>query len=156
VSINITLFGQMITFALLVYFTMKKIWPPVMEVMQDRQKKIAEGLAAAERSQHEQARAKEKAVATVKEAKQQAAEVIAQAQKRANEIIEEAKGQGREEGDRQRALAQAEIEQETNRAREELRKQVASIALAGAEKVLAKEIDAKAHGAMLKSLVADM
>jgi F-type H+-transporting ATPase subunit b len=156
VSINMTLFGQMITFALLVYFTMKKIWPPVMQAMQDRQKKIAEGLAAAERSHHEQELAKEKAVATVKEARQQAAEVIAQAQKRANEIIEEAKGQGREEGDRQRALAKAEIEQDANRAREELRKQVASIALAGAEKVLAKEIDAKAHGAMLKSLVTDI
>jgi len=156
VNINITLFGQMITFALLVYFTMKKVWPPVMQAMQERQKRIAEGLAAAERGQHEQELAKQKAVDTIKEAKQHAAELIVQAQKRANEIVEEAKGHAREEGERQLALAQAEIEQEANRAREELRQQVAGIAVAGAEKVLGKEIDAKAHGTMLQSLVAEI
>ncbi len=155
-NINVTLLGQMITFGLLVYFTMKKVWPPVMKAMQDRQKRIADGLAAAERGQHEQELAKEKAVATMKDAKQHAADLIAQAQRRANEIVEEAKAQAREEGDRQLAAAKAEIDQEANRAREALREQVAIIAIAGAEKVLGKEIDGKVHSSMLKELVADI
>jgi F-type H+-transporting ATPase subunit b len=156
VNINVTLLGQMITFSLLVYFTMKKVWPPIMQAMQERQKRIADGLAAAERGAHEQELAAEKAALTISEAKQQAAEVINQAQKRAGEIIDEAKTQAREEGQRQLAAAQAEIGQETTRAREQLRGEVSALALAGAEKVLGREIDAKAHGELLKSLTAEL
>jgi F-type H+-transporting ATPase subunit b len=156
VNINVTLLGQMITFSLLVYFTMKKVWPPIMQAMQERQKRIADGLAAAERGAHAQELAQEKASQTIKQAKVEAAEVLAQAQKRANEIIEEAKSQGREEGDRQITAAVAEIAQETNRAKEQLRDQVSALAVAGAEKVLQREIDAKAHGDLLKSLAAEI
>ena len=155
-SINITLLGQMITFSLLVYFTMKKVWPPIMQAMQERQKKIADGLAASERGVKEQEIAQEKATQRLKEAKQEAAELIAQAQKRASAIVDEAKDQAREEGERQLAAARAEIEQEANRAREQLRQQMATLAVAGASKVLAREIDAKAHGDLLKDLVAEI
>jgi F-type H+-transporting ATPase subunit b len=156
VSINITLLGQMITFSLLVYFTMKKVWPPIMQAMQERQERIAEGLAASERGVREQELAQEKAAQKLREAKQQAAELLAQAQKRAGEIVDEARDQGREEGERQLAVAHAEIEQEANRAREVLREQVAGLAVAGAARVLKREIDAKAHGDLLKDLIAEI
>ncbi len=152
-SINITLLGQMITFSLLVYFTMKKVWPPIMAAMQERQKRIADGLAASERGVREQELAQERSAQTIKQAKQQASELITQAQKRAAEVIDEARQQGRDEGERQLVAARAEIEQEANRAREQLRDQVAGLALAGAGKILKREIDAKAHGDLLKELV---
>lgn len=155
-SINITLLGQMITFSLLVYFTMKKVWPPIMQAMQERQKRIADGLAAAERGVHAQELAQEHAAEVLKKAKQEASEFIAQSQKRGNEIIQEAKAQARVEGERQLVAAQAEIEQELNRAREQLRAQTVQMAIAGAEKVLAREIDSKAHNAMLKELVSEI
>ena len=155
-NFNATLIGQMITFSLLVIFTMKYVWPPIMKAMQERQKRIAEGLASAERGVREQELAQAKAAETLKEAKQQAAEIIAQAQRRANEMIEESKNQARAEGERQLAAAQAEIEQEANRAREALRAQVADLAVAGASKVLEKEIDAKAHSKMLQELAAQI
>lgn len=151
-NINVTLLGQMITFSLLVYFTMKKVWPPIMQAMQDRQKRIAEGLAAAERGAHEQELAKERAAETMREAKQRAAEVINQAQKRSSEIIEEAKRQAKEEGARQLAAAQAEIEQETVQAREELRRKVGELALAGAAKIIKREVDAKSHNDLIDEL----
>jgi F-type H+-transporting ATPase subunit b len=156
VNINVTLLGQMITFSLLVYFTMKKVWPPIMQAMQQRQKRIAEGLAAAERGAHEQERAKERAAQTLREAKQQAAEVITQAQKRSTEIIEEAKRQAKEEGSRQLAVAQAEIEQETVRAREQLRQRVGELALVGASRIIKREIDAKAHSDLIDELAAQV
>lgn len=155
-NFNATLIGQMITFGLLVIFTMKYVWPPIMQAMQDRQKRIAEGLASAERGVREQELAKAKAAEMLKEAKQQAAEIIAHAQKRANELVEQSKEDARQEGQRQLAAAQAEIEQEMNRAREQLRKQVAGIAVAGAGRVLKKEIDEKAHAQMLDDLVAQL
>ncbi len=151
-NINVTLLGQMITFSLLVYFTMKKVWPPIMQAMQDRQKRIAEGLAAAERGAHEQELAKERAAETMREAKQRASEVISQAQKRSSEIIEEAKRQAKEEGARQLAVAQAEIEQETVQAREELRRKVGELALAGAAKIIKREVDAKSHNDLIDEL----
>lgn len=155
-NFNATLIGQMITFSLLVIFTMKYVWPPIMQAMQDRQKRIAEGLASAERGAREQELAQARATEMLKEAKQQAAEIIAQANKHANELIEEAKQQARSEGERQLAAAKAEIDQESTRAREQLRRQVAGLAVAGATKVLKKEIDPQAHNQMLEELAAQI
>ncbi len=155
-NFNATLIGQMITFSLLVLFTMKYVWPPIMKAMQDRQKRIAEGLASAERGAREQELAKARAAEVIKGAKQQATEIIAQAQKRANEIVEQSKSDAHAEGERQLAAAKAQIAQEMNRAREQLRGQVADIVVAGAGKVLKQEIDAKAHAKMLDDLVAQL
>jgi len=146
----------MLTFVVFVWFCMKFIWPPLIHVLADRNKKIADGLSAADRASHDLELAQEKATAQLKEAKQQAAEIIDQAHRRANQLIDEAKDQAREEGDRLLKAAQSEIEQEFNRAREELRKQVASIAITGAEKVLAANVDAQAHSAMLDKLAAEL
>ncbi|MDD3518057.1 MAG: F0F1 ATP synthase subunit B [Chromatiales bacterium] len=155
-NINITLFGQMIAFGVFVYLTMKYVWPPIIKAMQERQKKIADGLAAAERGKHEQQLAEDRAKQVLTEAKQQAGDIISLAQKRANEIVESAKDTARDEGERLKVAAQAEIEQEVNRAREQLRKQVAVIAVAGAEKILKKEIDAKVHAQVVDDLVAQI
>jgi F-type H+-transporting ATPase subunit b len=156
VNVTATLIGQIVVFAILVWFVNRFLWGPLTNVMEQRQKRIADGLAAAERGKHEQELAEKRAKETLAEAKQQAAEIIAQAQKRSNEIVEEAKDHAREEGERLKASAQAEIEQEVNRAREELRGQVVSLATAGAGRVLKKEIDAKAHDDLLKDLVAEI
>ena len=155
-NFNATLIGQMITFGLLVLFTMKYVWPPIMEAMQDRQKRIADGLASAERGMHEQELAKTKSAQLLKEARQQAAEIIAQAHKRANEIIEQSKLEARAEGDRQLVTAKAEIEQEVNRAREQLRGQVVSLAVAGASMIIQREVDEAANAALLDDLVAQL
>ena len=155
-NINYTLFGQMITFAVFVIFCMKYVWPPIMNALQERQKKIADGLAAAERGEHEQELAEKRAAERLHEAKEQAGEIIANAQKRASEIVDEAKTDARTEGERLVAAAQSEIEQEVHRAKETLRKQVASIAVAGASKVLEREIDESAHGDILDKLVAEI
>lgn len=155
-NINLTLLGQMITFALLVWVTMKYVWPPIIKAMEERQKKIADGLAAAERGKHEQELAEERAKKVLQEAKQQANEIISQAQKRANEIVESSKDTAREESERIKAAAQSEIEQEVNRAREQLRKQVGVIAVAGAERILKKEVDAKTHDQAIQDLAAQI
>ncbi|MBN2886504.1 MAG: F0F1 ATP synthase subunit B [Chromatiaceae bacterium] len=144
-NINLTLFAQMITFAVFVGFCMKYVWPPIVNALAERKAKIAEGLAAAERGHQEKALGEQRALETMKEAKSKAAEIIAQAQKRASDIVEEAKGDARTEGERLVAAARAEIEQETNRAREELRGRMTQLAIAAAEKILQQEIDAKAH-----------
>jgi F-type H+-transporting ATPase subunit b len=146
----------MITFGLLVLFTMKYVWPPIMQAMQDRQKRIADGLASAERGVREQELAKVKAAQLLKEAKQQATEIVTQAHKRANEIIEQSKQDARVEGDRQLLAAKAEIEQEVNRARDQLRTQVVSLAVAGAGKILKREVDEAANAAMLDDLVGQL
>lgn len=148
-ELTATLFGQMATFAVLVWFVKRFLWGPMTQMMQDRQARIADGLAAAERGVHEQKLAEDRAKELLHDAKDQASEIIVQAQKRASEIVEEAKGHAKEEGSRILAAAQAEIEQETNRAREQLRGQVVSLAVAGAQKILAKEIDAEAHKGFL-------
>ena len=155
-NFNATLIGQLITFAVFVWFVMKYVWPPLINALNERKAKIADGLAAAERGKHEQELAKKRATEQLHEAKQQAAEIIAQAQKRANEIVDEAKNSARTEGERIKEAAKAEIDQEINRAKEALRAQVSGIALAGAEKVLKKEIDAKAHSQVLDELVAQI
>lgn len=155
-NINATLIGQMITFGLLVWFTMNFVWPPLIKAMQDRQKRIAEGLASAERGIHEQELARARAAEMLKDAKQQAAEIIAQAQKRAVELVEQSKSEARAEGERQLHAARAEIELEVNRAREHLRTEVAGIAVAGASKILKREIDAKANAQLLDDLVSQL
>ena len=152
-NINLTLLGQMITFALLVWVTMRYIWPPIIQAMEERQAKIADGLAAAERGKHEQELAERRSTELLKGAKGDAAEIIAQAQKRSNDIIEEAKEAARAEGDRILQAAKAEIEQEASRAREQLRGRVVELAIAGAGQVLKREVDAKAHDALLKDVV---
>lgn len=155
-NINLTLIGQSITFALFVWFCMKFIWPPVMGALETRRKEIADGLAAAERGQHEQELAEKRAAERIKEAKGQASEIITQAQKRASEIVEEAKGDARTEAERIVTGANAEIEQEVNRAREHLRQEVVSLAIAGAEKVLKREVDKDAHASALNELATQL
>ncbi len=155
-NINLTLIGQLISFAIFVWFTMKYVWTPIMGALETRRKEIADGLAAAERGQHEQELAKERVVEVLQEAKSQAAEIVAQAQKRATEIVDEAKDGARTEGDRILTAAQAEIEQETNRAREHLREKVAMLAVAGAEKILRKEINADGHKEIVDNLAQEI
>ena len=154
-NFNATLLGQTIMFILFVWFCMKFVWPPIMQVLTARKKSIADGLAAGERGKHELELASRRAT-DMHEAKQKAADVIAQAEKRAAQIVEEAKGHAKEEGDRLVAGAKAEIEQEVNRAKESLRQQVADLAVAGAEKILRREIDAKAHAELLASIKSEL
>jgi F-type H+-transporting ATPase subunit b len=156
VNITVTLLAQMIAFGLLIWFVNKVMWGPLSGIMEARQKRIADGLAAAEKGKHEEELAKKKAVEVLKEAKNQAADIVAQGQKRASEIVEEAKETARTEGERIVTSANADIEREINQAREALRVQVASIAVAGAEKVLKREIDAKSHDALLNDLAAEI
>jgi F-type H+-transporting ATPase subunit b len=151
-NINLTLIGQSITFALFVWFCMKFIWPPIVSALEARKKQIADGLAAADRGKHELELAAKRASESLHEAKQKAAEIIAQAEKRAAQIVDESKNQAKVEGERQLAAAQAEIEQEAFRAREQLREQVANLVIAGAEKVLRREVDAKAHTELLEAI----
>ena len=155
-NINLTLIGQSITFALFVWFCMKYIWPPVIGALEARRKEIADGLAAAERGQHEQELAEKRAAEHIKDAKGQASEIITQAQKRASEIVEEAKGDAKTEADRIVTGANAEIEQEVNRAREHLRQEVVVLAIAGAEKVLKSEVDKDAHASTLNELATQL
>jgi F-type H+-transporting ATPase subunit b len=155
-NINLTLIGQSIAFFVFVWFVMKFVWPPLINVLNERKNTIADGLAAAERGKHQQELAEKRGAEVLHEARNRAAEIIAKAEQRANEIIDEAKNAARSEGDRLKAAANAEIEQEVFRAKEQLRGQVASLAVAGAGKVLRKEIDAKSHESMLKDLVAQI
>jgi len=155
-NFNATLIGQSITFIFFVWFCMKFVWPPIMSALETRKKQIADGLAAADRGKHELELAAKKAGDNMRDAKAQAAEVIAQAEKRAAQIIEEAKVAAKEEGERQLAAAQANIAQETNRARESLREQVAGLAVAGAEKILRREVNAQTHADLLGQLKAEL
>ena len=155
-SINATLLIQIIAFIALIWFVNKVLWGPLSKLMEDRQKRIADGLSAAEKGKHELELAEQKAKEVLKEAKSQAQNVLSQAEKRGSEIVEDAKVKATEEADRIKASAQAEIEQEVSRAREDLRKEVAKIAISGAEKILAKEVDASAHNDMLEALVKEI
>lgn len=151
-NINMTLIGQSITFAVFVWFCMKFVWPPIVGALEARKKQIADGLAAADRGKHELELAAKRASETLVEAKQKASDIIAQAEKRAIQLIEEAKTAAKDEGDRMIAAAKAEIEQESHRAREALRGEVASLVVAGAGKVLRREVDAKAHADLLEAI----
>ena len=155
-NINLTLIGQSITFFFFVVFCMKLVWPPIMRALEERKKTIADGLAAAERGKREQELAQNKATDVLKEAKDQAGDIIAQAQKRASEIVDEAKNEARTEGERILTAARAEIDQEANRAKEVLRGQVVSLAVAGAGKVLEKEINEQSHSDMLEKLASQI
>jgi len=155
-NINATLIAQAIMFIIFVWFCMKFVWPPIMNALANRQKQIADGLAAADRGKHELELAAKKASKELHAAKEKASDIIAQADKRASEIVEEAKTNAKTEGDRIIAGAKAEIEQEVNRAKEGLRQQVSALAVAGAEKILRKEIDAKAHAAMLNTIANEL
>lgn len=155
-NINMTLLGQMISFAIFVWFCMKYVWPPLINAMQERQKKIAEGLQEADRAAKDLELAQKKATDLLREAKEQAAQLIEHANKRANQLIEESKDQARAEGDRLKTAAQADIEQEVQRAKEVLRAQVAALSLLGAEKILQTSVNQEAHGKMLEQLASEL
>ncbi|GMG86060.1 F0F1 ATP synthase subunit B [Biformimicrobium ophioploci] len=155
-NINLTLIGQSITFFAFVWFCMKFVWPALLGVMQEREQKIAAGLEGAERAQKDLELAQKRAGEQLREAKEQAAEIIDGANKRAIQIVDEAKEAARAEGDRLKAAAEAEIAQEVNRAKEQLRAKVSTLAIAGAEKILAKNIDAAAHSEMIDKLAAEL
>jgi F-type H+-transporting ATPase subunit b len=152
----ITLLGQMISFAILIWVTVKFIWPPVMAAIEERQQKIAEGLAAADNAQKNLAQSQDKANEALKEARVKANEIIEQAHQRANQIIDAAKNDAIAEANRQKALAESEIAAAANRAKEDLRKQVSALAVTGAEKLLKREIDASAHKALIDDLAAQL
>ena len=155
-DINATLIGQTIAMIVFVWFCMKYIWPPILNALEERQQQIEEGLAAADKSQEKLAEAEAQAVEIVNEARQQATGILDQANSRANEIVADGKTAGEKERERQLAAAKAEIEQETNKAREELRGQVSAIAIASAEKILNREIDGKAHEDILGKLAQEI
>lgn len=155
-NINLTLVIQMVVFALLIWFTMKVIWPPILGLMEARSKKIALGLAAAEKGQQDLAKAGERADVAVREARERAHEIIDQAQRRANEMVEGAKSQALLEGERLVAAARTQIELATTRAREDLRKEVARLAVSSASQLLGREIDAKAHSDLLGKLASEI
>ena len=155
-NINLTLIGQIITFAIFVAFCMKFVWPHLLGAMQEREKKIADGLDAANRAARDLELAQKEAAGKLREAKEKAAEIIELANKRANQIVDEAKETARTEGERIVAAAQGEIEQEANRAKEALRKQVSELAVAGAAKILGKSVDASAHDELLNTLAEEL
>jgi len=151
-NINVTLFAQAITFAAFIWFCARFVWPPLTRAIEARQKTIAEGLAAAEQGRQALEASRKQVDQSIQEARGRAAEVIAQAERRASQLIEEAKSAAKTEGDREKAAAKADIQQEVSRAREQLREQVAALAVAGAEKILRREVDVKAHSALLDDI----
>jgi F-type H+-transporting ATPase subunit b len=155
-NINATLLAQTIMFALFVWFCMSFVWPPIVAALEQRKKLIADGLAGADRAKHELELASRRSVEILREAKDKAGEIVNNGEKRAMEIVEDAKAKAKLEGDRIIIGAKAEIDQEVFRAREQLRTQVSAIALAGAAKILGREIDAKAHDDLLDKLVAEI
>ena len=155
-NINATLIGQAIAFFLFVVFCMKYVWPPILHALEERKKKIADGLAAGEHGKQEQLLAEERAKDLLRKAKEQAGEIITRADKRAAEIVDEAKQDAKAEGGRMLTAARAEIDQEVNRVKEDLRGQVVSIALAGASKVLEREVDENAHADLLNKMAAEI
>jgi F-type H+-transporting ATPase subunit b len=155
-NINLTLFAQAFAFAGLIWIIATKIWPPLLSAIEERQKKIAEGLAAADRSKSELAQAEERVNEQLREARGKAAEIIAQAEARANHIVDAAKEEAIAEGNRQKAAAQADILAATTKAKEDLRKQVSALAVQGAEKLIKREIDSNAHKALLDELAAEI
>ncbi len=155
-NINATLIAQLVMFILFVAFCMKFVWPPIIGALEARKKQIADGLAAAERGKHEMELAAKRAADVLREAKEKASEIVALAEKRGVEIVEEEKAKARTEAERIITGAKAEIEQEVFRAKEQLRTQVSAVALAGAGKILGREIDAKAHNDLLEKLVTEI
>lgn len=151
-EINATIIGQFITFAILVWFTMKYVWPPITQTLHDREKKIAAGLEAAERSKRELEMAEHQAFSIIREAKQQASQIIEQANLHSAQLIEEAKSAARVEGERIVTLAQGEIDREVTQAKEVLKNQFASLAVIGAEKIIQRKLDPAIHDDLLNEL----
>lgn len=151
-NINATLLGQAIWFAVFIWITMKYVWPPLQKAMADRQKQIAEGLAAAERGKHEQELAAKRSADVIREAKEKANDIVGQAEKRAQKIVEDAKEAAKSEASRIVSSAKGDIDQEVMRAKEHLRERLADLAVAGAAKILRREVDAKAHSDLLGQL----
>lgn len=155
-NVTATLIAQMITFGLLVLFIMKFLWVPLSQMMEDRKKRIADGLAAADKGKHDEELAKKRAVEILREAKDQASEVIAKAEARAGGIVEEAKGDAKKEADRIVVAARAEIDREADQAKDKLREQLSGLVVAGAGKILQKEINANEHDRLLTQLVSNL
>lgn len=155
-NLNATLFAQFFVFFILAWFTMKFVWPPLIKAIDERAKKIADGLQAAERGKHDLELAEKRSSEVIRDAKTQASEIIALAEKRASEIVEESKGTASTEGQRIITGAKAEIEQEVARAKETLRGKVADLAVAGAEKILKREVNAAAHADLLNALKTEL
>jgi F-type H+-transporting ATPase subunit b len=151
-SLNFTLFAQAAVFLAFIWFTVKVVWPHLLRAIEQRQKTIADGLAAAEQGRKSLEVSTRQAEESVKQGRDRAAEIIVQAEKRAAQVIEEARAAAKAEGDREKAAAKADIHQEASRAREQLREQVAALAVAGAEKILRREVDAKAHADLLDGI----
>ena len=151
-SFNLTLIAQAVAFALFIWFTVKFIWPPLLRAIEARQKTIADGLAAAEQGRKSLEQSARQAGDEITSARGRASDIVAQAEKRATQVIEEAKTSAKAEGEREKAAAKAEIQQEVSRAREKLRDEVAALAVAGAEKILRREVDAKAHADLLDDI----
>lgn len=155
-NINATIIGQAIVFLVLIWFSWKFIWPPLMKAVEDRQKKIADGLAAAERGQKELQQAHGEAAGIVNEARDKALKIVDQANRRSNEIIEEARATAISEGQRLVGDARQEVALEQSRARDALRKDVATLAVAGASRLLEREIDPKAHADLIEKLAREI
>ena len=155
-SFNLTVIAQAVAFALFIWFTVKFVWPPLLRAIEARQKTIADGLAAAEQGKQSLEASNRQADQAIKQARDRSGEIIAQAEKRAAQMIDEARAQAKVEGVREKAAAQAEIDQQVARAREALREQVALLAVSGAEKILRREVDAKAHADILAQLKQEM
>jgi F-type H+-transporting ATPase subunit b len=151
-NINFTLFAQAIVFAALIWFTVKFVWPPLLRAIETRQKSIADGLAAGEQGRKSLESSSRQAEQTTQDARGRAADILAQAEKRSAQMIDEARNAAKEEAGREKSAAKAEIDQERTRAREQLRDQVALLAVAGAEKILRREVDAKAHAQLLDEI----
>ena len=151
-SITFSLVAQALAFILFIAFTIKFVWPPLLRAIEARQKQVADGLAAAEQGKKSLEVSAKQADEAIKDARGRAAEIVTQAEKRASQVIDEAKGAAKAEGDREKAAAKADIEQAVARAREQLREQVAALAVAGAEKILRREVDAKAHADLLDGI----
>jgi F-type H+-transporting ATPase subunit b len=151
-NLNLTLIAQVVSFTVFILFTVKFVWPHMLRAIEARQKTIADGLAAAEQGKRSLETSTKQADEAIRDARSRAADIIAQAEKRGSQIVDEARNAAKEEGNREKAAAKAEIAQEVTRAREQLRDRVASLAVAGAEKILRREVDAKAHGDLLESI----
>ena len=151
-NINLTLIGQAISFTIFVWFCMRFIWPPVINALEARKKRIADGLADADAAKTERKRAEQEARQTTGQAREEASRILAQAERRAGEIVAEARTTAKTEGERILTQAQEEIEKNTQQVREQLRGEVATLAVAGAEAVLQREVDAAAHAAALEQL----
>ena len=155
-DINLTLFGQAIAFIVFVYFCMKFIWPPIIQALEERQKSVADGIAASAKAHTELAAATEKSEAIIAEARERALEIVDQASQRASQVMADAKSDAVTEGKRLVEAARSEIEQESNRAKDSLRGEIASIAIAGAGKLLNREVDKKTHADLLDKLAAEL